>query len=254
MLDELKIKYKNLNLYKRLIICVLAGLLPGVYLYYDQAAIVEEEFAAAEAAEKDAAQKLLDVDKKLKNLEQTERDLAFTTEQLKKAETILPSSVAIDEILRQVGKSAKSSSLMIMRFEPKPEAVKGDEYKYIEMPFDMEVEASEYSQICSWLDSIAGLKARIYVKSWALKREVGREKQAAQGDSGANGSGTENDFGREELLARRARENLRLKLTANFAVYRIAPDQPAVAPQSSPDPSADGVDAGVSAPAESAGG
>ena len=82
MLAELKSKYKSLPLWQRLIICVISGFLPGAYLYYEQAAIIEEEFTTAEMQEKSVAQKLLDVDKKLKNLEQTEREQAFTKEEL----------------------------------------------------------------------------------------------------------------------------------------------------------------------------
>lgn len=222
MLDELKIKYKNLSLVKRLVICVLAGLLPGAYLYYDQAAIVEEEFATAEAGEKEAAQKLLDVDNKLKNLEKTESELAFTTDQLKKAETRLPNDVAIDEVLRQVAKSAKDSSVTIVNFVPGAEILRGDEYKYVEMPIKMVVEAHEYSQLCSWLDTIAGLKARLYVKSWNLKRETG----VAQVEIGSTVGGSESqgldEVSRAELEARKPREQLRLKLQADIALYKLA--------------------------------
>jgi Tfp pilus assembly protein PilO len=222
VLDELKIKYKNLSLVKRLVICVLAGLLPGAYLYYDQAAIVEEEFATAEAGEKEAAQKLLDVDNKLKNLEKTESELAFTTDQLKKAETRLPNDVAIDEVLRQVAKSAKDSSVTIVNFVPGAEILRGDEYKYVEMPIKMVVEAHEYSQLCSWLDTIAGLKARLYVKSWNLKRETG----VAQVEIGSTVGGSESqgldEVSRAELEARKPREQLRLKLQADIALYKLA--------------------------------
>jgi Tfp pilus assembly protein PilO len=220
--DELKIKYKTLSLLQRLIICVLAGLLPGAYLYYDQATIVEEEFATAEAGEKQAAQKLLDVDKKLKNLEKTESELTFTTEQLKKAETLLPNDVAIDEVLRQVAKSAKDSSVTIVNFVPGMESLRGDEYKYVEMPIKMVVEAQEYSQLCSWLDTIAGLRARIYLKSWNLRREAGVPEQDPGSVTGINDSQGLDEVAKAELEARRPRELLRLKLDAELSLYKLA--------------------------------
>ena len=222
MFDELKIKYKNLPLYQRLLICVFAGLLPGAYLYYEQAAIVEEEFATAEAGEKESAQKLLDVDNKLKNLEKTESELAFTTDQLKKAETRLPTDVAIDEVLRQVGKSAKDSSVTIVEFVPGSELQRGDEYKYTEMPIKMTVEAHEYSQLCSWLDTIAGLKARIYLKSWNLKREPGVAEQELGGSFSVSQSQTLDDVTKAELEAKKPRELLRLRLTADLSLYKLA--------------------------------
>jgi len=244
--DELKIKYKSLSLVKRLVICVLAGLLPGAYLYYDQAAIVEEEFATAEAGEKEAAQKLLDVDNKLKNLEKTESELAFTTDQLKKAETRLPNDVAIDEVLRQVAKSAKDSSVTIVNFVPGAEILRGDEYKYVEMPIKMVVEAHEYSQLCSWLDTIAGLKARLYVKSWNLKREAGVGlAEIGSTEGGAEAQGLD-EVTRAELEARKPREQLRLKLQADIALYKLALNgvsNPAASPTQDGAPSEGAADA-----------
>lgn len=246
MFDELKIKYKSLSLVKRLVICVLAGLLPGAYLYYDQAAIVEEEFATAEAGEKEAAQKLLDVDNKLKNLEKTESELAFTTDQLKKAETRLPNDVAIDEVLRQVAKSAKDSSVTIVNFVPGAEILRGDEYKYVEMPIKMVVEAHEYSQLCSWLDTIAGLKARLYVKSWNLKREAGVGlAEIGSTEGGAEAQGLD-EVTRAELEARKPREQLRLKLQADIALYKLALNgvsNPAASPTQDGAPSEGAADA-----------
>jgi Tfp pilus assembly protein PilO len=219
-MDELKAKYKALSLGKRLAICFFLGLLPAAYLYYDQAPGIEEELTAAETAEKDAARKLVDADKKLKNLEKTEGELAFTTDQLKKAETRLPDSVAIDEILRNIGKSAKDSGVTIAEFQPMSEMTRGDEYKYTEIPLKMIVEAHEYSQICSWLDTIAGLKSKLYLKSWSLRRQAGTD-QAGGRDPGSSPDAT-NEVERALEEALRPRRDLVLKLSADFSVYRLA--------------------------------
>jgi Tfp pilus assembly protein PilO len=219
-MDELKAKYKALSLGKRLAICFFLGLLPATYLYYDQAPSIEEELTAAETAEKDAARKLVDADKKLKNLEKTEGELAFTTDQLKKAETRLPDNVAIDEILRNIGKSAKDSGVTIAEFQPMSEMTRGDEYKYTEIPLKMTVEAHEYSQICSWLDTISGLKSKLYLKSWSLMRQAGTNQPGGRDAGGSPDATNEVERALEEAM--RPRRDLVLKLSADFSVYRLA--------------------------------
>ncbi len=219
-MDELKAKYKALSLSKRLALCFALGLLPAAYMYYDQAGGLEEELAAADTAEKTAAQKLQAADQQLKNLEKTEGELAFTTEQLKKAETRLPDNVAIDEILRNIAKSAKDSGVTIAEFTPLSEITKGDEYKYTEIPLKMTVEAHEYSQICSWLDTIAGLKSKLYLKSWILKRQAGLGQTGNQDSGGRTDATNEVERALEEAM--RPRRDLVLKLTADFSVHRLA--------------------------------
>jgi Tfp pilus assembly protein PilO len=107
----------------------------------DESTIVDEEVGRAEAEEKAAAAKLTQADATLKNLPKAESELAFTREQLKKAEERLPDSVVIDEVLRSLGKSAKSFGVNVVLFEPLEEVVRGDNYKYAEVPLKISVES-----------------------------------------------------------------------------------------------------------------
>jgi len=251
VLDELKVRYKAFSLGKRMGICFLMGLLPAGYIYYDQAAIIEEDFAKAESDEKAAAQKLLEADAKLKNLEKTEAELSFTTDQLKKAETRLPDSLAVDEILRHFGKTAKDSAITIVSFQPEPEVIRGDEYKYVEMPLKMSVEAHEYAQICSWLDTIAGIKSKIYLRSWNMRRSVGapdsQEQARAINTESKNAS---DEVAKAEAAARSPRENLKLTVSAELSVFRLA-NGPAPVPAAEKQPT-DGTKAtgGAKSPAQ----
>lgn len=219
-MDELKEKYKALSLAKRLALCFILGLLPAAYLYYDQADGLEQQLAEADNAEKAAAKKLQGADEQLKNLEKTESQLAFTSEQLKKAETRLPDEVSIDEILRNIAKSAKDSGVTVAEFTPMSEIIKGDDYKYAEIPLKMTVEAHEYSQICSWLDTIAGLKSKLYLKSWILKRQAGIGQQGTPDSLTRQESTSDVERALEEAM--RPRRELVLKLSADFSVHRLA--------------------------------
>jgi Tfp pilus assembly protein PilO len=225
VLDDLKLRYKEMHLLKRLSLCAILALLPAVWLYIEDSTVVEENYVVAEQQEKAAAAKLLEADNQLKNLAKTESELAYTHEQLKKAQTRLPDNVIIDEILRSVGKAAKDASVTISLFEPQPESVRGDDFKYIEMPLKINVEAKDYSQLAIWLDSIAGSKSKMYLKSWSItRRAAGSSNEEALanlmiplGDTVLDPSVL------VEQDAKRSREGLRLALAANLSVYKLSP-------------------------------
>jgi Tfp pilus assembly protein PilO len=227
VLDELKIRYKHSKLHVRLALCALVGLLPAVLLYMDESTIVDEEVGRAESEEKAAAAKLTQADATLKNLPKAESELAFIREQLKKAEERLPDSVVIDEVLRSLGKSAKSFGVNVVLFEPQEEVVRGDNYKYAEVPLKISVESHDYGQICEWLDDVAGSKSKVYLKSWKLGRKasVTRSTQNAS-VGGLGGEAIPGQVLSESQIAERegkkARENLRLVLDANVSLFKLA--------------------------------
>lgn len=226
MLDELKLRYKELPLLKRLLLCAVLGMLPAIWLYFEESPTVEESYTSAEQQEKAAAGKLQQADSQLKNLAKTENELAYTHEQLKKAQTRLPDNVVMDEILRSIGKAAKDSSVTIAHFEPQPEAVRGDEFKYLEIPLKISVEAKEYAQLATWLDTVAGSKSKMYLRSWAITRRAVTD-QNEQGQLNAAPVAKGNVIDETALLeqqAKKSREGLRLALAANLSVYKLASD------------------------------
>lgn len=226
MLDELKVRYKHSKLGARLAICALVGLIPAALLYLDESSIVDEEYERASVEEKAAADKYERADQMLKNLPKAERDLAFTREQLKKAEERLPDAVVIDEVLRSIGKSAKNYGVNIALFEPQQEIVRGDTYKYAEVPLKLSIEGGDYGQICEWLDDVAGSKSKIYLKSWRMTRKLLQSRDIAspavavavepvQGQTLSPSQILEQD-------GKKARENLRLVLDADVSLYKLA--------------------------------
>jgi hypothetical protein len=66
------------------------------------------------------------------------------------------------------------------------------------------------------------LKARIYLKSWNLRREAGVLEQDPGSIAVANESQVMDEVARAELEARRPRELLRLKLDADLSLYKLA--------------------------------
>ncbi len=224
MLDDLKIRYKESKLPIRLGLCALVAIIPAVLLYTDESAIVDAEYANAESQEKAAAQKIVQAENTLKDLPKAESELAFTRDQLKKAETRLPDNVAVDEVLRSIGKSSKTFGVNVVLFEPGSEVVRGDSYKYAELPLKISVEGNDYGQICEWLDDVAGGKSKMYLKSWKITRKSGANRDGDAAFSRVVGMQGQ-IFSASQLAeqeGRKAREEMRLVLDTEMSVYKMA--------------------------------
>ena len=226
MFDELKIRYKELTLTKRLMLCALLGLLPALFIYTMESSEIDEEHTLASEQESAAAAKLLKADNQLKNLEKTESELNFTKEQLKLAETRLPDNVAMDEVLRTIGKTAKDMSMNVRLFEPQPEVVRGEEYKYSEIPMKISVEAHDYGQICEWLDKVAGIKTKMYLRSWAMSRRLPAVTEMLESGIASAGIQSLSPSVMAEREGKATRDKLVLVLEGEFSMFKLAtPEQ-----------------------------
>ncbi len=215
--DNLKFLYKELQLLKRLCICLVLALLPGLYIYFDSIGELDEQYTTAEGAAQGAASKLVAAQGELKNLPALVAELDLTREQLKIAEVRLPNNVQIDEILRNVGKAVKPAAAKVLLFEPQKEIVRGSVYKYVEVPIKVSIEAREYSQICEWIDSLAGEKKAMFLNSWSVTRsKVASTPQS--GDKLQAPAGSPQMA--EAQMAALSRENFRLTFEGNFSLFK----------------------------------
>jgi Tfp pilus assembly protein PilO len=215
MLDELKIRYKEMAFGKRMALCFLIGIFPGVSEYLTLFSDVHDQYEQAVAEEKDAADKLVTAENQLKNLQKTQNELEFTKDQLKKAESHLPDQVQVDEILRTVGKVSRDLDVNVVLFEPKTEVIRGGDFKYSELPVKISVSSNDYNQICEWVDKFAGSKSRVYLKSWELIRGAKKAKTES----------IEMNAGNPSLVAdseaQRTRDDMRITLVGEFSLYKM---------------------------------
>lgn len=234
MFDDLLFFYKNSVLLKRLMVCAFLGLLPGVYVYFDGIEMVEAESEAATAGEATAAAQLETVTKQIEILPSLTAQLEKTREQLKIAEARLPDKVQIDQVLRTVGVTVKPAGAEVINFTPQAQVVRGDVYKYVEVPVKIEVEAKEYAQICEWLDSVAGESKLMYLNSWSISARAGKPSDSGsivQNQSAA--PGLPSDASQRGMASR---EGLRLKFMGDFSLYRLATSSEISAPVASTNP------------------
>lgn len=223
MLEEFKFFYKNLSLYRRLLLCSLTAMIVPLYVYFNRVDDVESQYETAVNENLIASQKLEDAKTRSFKLPTLVAELESTREQLKLLESALPDTVKIDEVLRTVGKTVKPAAVQVLLFKPEAQIVRGDVYKYAEIPVKISVEAHEYSQICEWLDSVAGESKPMYLNSWRIS-------PAAKATLGKPGEDGQNTVPQAKVLdtnaqsAQLSRDNLKLKFEGEFSMFKLATD------------------------------
>ena len=172
MLAEYLFKYRMLKPWARALFIFIVGLLPGAYKYMEEADVVEGELADATSKEAASRQKLSMVKAQLKDLPALEAKQVATKEQLKKAESKLPTQIFVDQVLHMVSQYANESDVRIMKFEPRGNKLITGEYPYNEVRFKLSMEG-HYGRLGEWLDSVGGAKSTAYVRNWKLDRSKG---------------------------------------------------------------------------------
>jgi Tfp pilus assembly protein PilO len=224
MLDELLFRYKAMSLVTRLLLVLLiCGALPWAYLYILEVDALEQDLELAKSGESSERQRLGQAKERLKNLPALEEKLAFTTEQLKKTETLLPRQVDIDRIVEQVSKTAKDRDVRIRLLRPDGVATIPGDYPYDEVRFEITMIGS-YANLGGWINDMAGHHSKAYVKTWELRRDKSVKFQkpvAGKSLKPALGVPAEEELNPREK-AQKVRDDMRIQLTSDLVYYRVA--------------------------------
>ena len=229
MLDELKFRYRSLKLGLRLMVLATLSSIPGALAYFDDAPLLEEELLVIKTKEATARQELATATAQVKNLPAMEEKLSYTSDQLKKAEKLLPSAVLVDQVLEQIGKSAKDADVYVKYFAPAGEKTIAGEYPYDEVRFKVTV-GGKFPTLAKWMDVVAGYDTRAYLKSWELLRsgeKVGDRRQLSEAEQTLQGNPEPLTPGQLAKLSRREialkdREDYQLDLKTELVFYRVA--------------------------------
>ncbi len=216
-LEDLRDKYKILPMWSRVLIAVVIGILPGVYIYLDEGQILEDGLIEAES-QLDAARVSFEAARKKKQeLPKLEAELIFTEEQLAKAKQKLPDAYKIEEILHDAASIAKKTGVKLKNFKPGIEQVRQEAYPYVELPIATEIEGS-FNQVASFLDMVVHLEGSIFVRQLELNRLTAKDRETR----------TEPGAVQTYEEAKAARQGVRVASRFDIVVYRGVGPQDAV--------------------------
>lgn len=178
--EEIRLKYKIMEPWKRLFIAGIVGLLlPFVWVY------LESDLAIIQAAKDEAMAKKEQTEVRLnkliaqkKNAPRLEEQLSFTKEQLVEARRNLPDNYFMDQILSKVGMSALRAKVELLTFTPQKENVVGDEERYMELPLALKVRGG-YGQIGQFVDNLVHFENMVHVRNIEIKDTQDKNAQNA---------------------------------------------------------------------------
>ena len=246
--DELKERYKLLPVWGRLAIAFFIGLLPGIYLYFDEGDALAQKLVESQSAVQTSRSKFEDARKKKSNLPQLEEQMAYTEDQLAKAKLKLPDHIIIEDILQKTAMIAKQTGVQLTVFNPAADIPHSVPYQYIEAPITTEV-VGHFSQIASFFDQMIHLDGTIFMRRIELTRQDGDDKAR-----GGGGGGGDADKKTAYEKAQDARQNLMVHAKFDIVVFRSLSEQERLASltqtptnvskpkRAPPPPAADGAD------------
>jgi len=229
MLDEIKYRYRSIKLTFRLAFVALLACIPGAMSYLDQAPLLEEELTTAKGREANERQQLATAKSHLKNLSAMEEKLAFTSDQLKKAEVLLPNDVLPDQVIDQLGKAAKESDVFVRYFAPAGQKTIEGEYPYDEVRFKVYM-GGKFPKLTKWMDIFAGVDSRAYLKSWEFVRldeKASTRLKNPDVNSVTTNAPPEMTQQQSADAAKKARDEYQLDLKTEIVYYRLASNTPA---------------------------
>lgn len=207
--EELKERYKMLPTWVRLLAGAFIGMLYPIYMYASEGDVLAKQLDDLKATEREARSQFEEARRKKANLPELEEQLAFTKQQLAKAREKLPPEYNTDRILEKTATYAKEAEVAFTRFDPQNEKFGKDCRKYMQMPIQGEA-AGDYSQIASFLDSVAHIENSIFLNKVHLLSRVENTASNASEDMQLS----------DHERALKRRERLQVKSDFTLLVYR----------------------------------
>ena len=170
MLEEAKENYKEMSFKQRALIMVLVGLLPTIYIYYDEGSSLSEKLQTAQQTKITESKKYQVAKNKQEKLPLLEEKLTKVTEQLRRAQEKLPNKIYMDDILHSTANIAKDAGIKFNLFKPGAETAKQGAHQYMEMSIALAFTA-QYSQVMTFFDNIANMEKIIHLRNINMTAE-----------------------------------------------------------------------------------
>lgn len=178
-MEELIERYKDLNIKNRMIILILAAMLPTYYYWTGEGDTLQEDL---EIAEQDLSRAERSLNKHKGNsakLPELNAKIANIQVELEKAKKILPDRVFINKTLAHIGKLEKDYQVKVNRFEPGAEVQPNPDIDYKELPIDLEI-SGQFPQVMRFFDSLVHLQYLTHLRDVLIERqEVSQVESAA---------------------------------------------------------------------------
>lgn len=211
--EDLIERYRSLSVRTRILFAILLGLLPGIYIYFEDGQLLTEELEQVRT-EHDAQQSKLDhALAQKKQIPQIEQRLVELEDQLGKARKALPENFRVEEVLQKAASIARETGIKIVLFKPGQEKPGVGEYKYMELPIATEL-SGKFNQIATFIDRLVHLKQSLLVRNISMN-------YVPFEDSLANSTQTEHQ------RALDARQRVAALATVEIVVFRSMTEQEA---------------------------
>ena len=187
-LDILLDNYKNSSIRKRLIFCIIVGLLPSIYtLINDYDELLLEKESAVEATEISRL-KYDKNKKKVASLSDLESKVNAIETGLNKAKRLLPNEISMDKILSALGQMERDLEVKLKSFTPAEKFEDNSALGYSSIPVKLSLEG-DFSETMKYLDQLVHMDSLTHLRNISFSN--GNEETKEGGDGNDQGQVTE---------------------------------------------------------------
>ena len=214
-IEEIKTKYRQMSIVKKLAIITVIGAAPGSCTYWEEGPLLKEELDRAESSRDAAKIKFEKAKEQKENLPKLEEKLAYTEAELLKASKKLPDEFIMGKILQKTAMIAQDVGIELRLFQPGQGAPAGTVFKYVELPIALHV-IGTYGQIATFFDRVVHLDLLIHVKNIELSLATNLDPSSSEK---AAEQIKDKDL-KKEAIQRARRENAKIQGKAEMIIFR----------------------------------
>ena len=163
-LEDLGIRYREIQLWKRLIFLTLIAVSPGSYNYWDRHETLVNEKQAAITEKSGQEDKLRYALEKHQKLAKLEDNLTGLEKQTKEISKKFPDEIQMDRVLEKTELITQQLGLSLKLFQPKEEIPSETAFKFLKMPIGIQL-VGTYGQIANFFDHLVHLDFLVNVEN-----------------------------------------------------------------------------------------
>jgi Tfp pilus assembly protein PilO len=185
-LDDLKMRYKILPFWVRMLCSALLPLLLGTYFYFDEVEPLQVALDEAKVEEDSARTKFEAARSRKDDIPKLKEQLAFTETEFAAAKTLLPDTFQIDDILHKTAALAQQHGVTIQMFEPNEATSAGTQetVRYKELPVTMNA-LGPFPNVARFYDAILHMDKIVHLRDILIIDRTKPESESPAGQSDA---------------------------------------------------------------------
>lgn len=212
-LEDLGTRYREVNLWKRLVFLSVVAIVSGAYDFWDRYETLVAERKAAQDEKVVQENKLKYALDKHQKLARLEEQLLLLENQMKDVSRKFPDEIPMDKVLQKTELLTQELGVSLKSFHPKQEIPSETAFKYLKLPIGLQL-VGTFGQIMNFFDHVVHLNFLVNIENIDLSVDNPSDADKLQ-----------------TMSDEKKRSQMRLRASCDMSVFRSLNEKEAKAMQ-----------------------